>query len=171
MQPNIIKLVFSMNQIFNRLSNLWFIILFVALVECCKSPQQVIKENTITQNTTYEELDDTTTIITETTVTSIPTVEGGTKTTTNENKKIIKHNKKRGNNTCQVSKDEQKVDGLTPILEKEKTKRIKSNNKTTAKVAKEERKTQQSIGYRSFITRIIIFFAVGLFLFLWAKKK
>lgn len=156
---------------FNRYLKLGFVILFVALAECCKSPQQTFKENSVIENTVTEELDDTTTIITTTEETTSPTADGGIKKTTNEKKRIIKHKSKTGREHQKINKDEQKVDGLTPILEKEKTKRIKSNNKTTAKLAKEERKGLKFNLYVTLLKRLIIFFAVGLLLYFWVKRR
>lgn len=158
-------------RIFNRYIKIHLVILAMVTAESCRTPRQTLKtENTI-ENTVLENVDDTTTVETTTVVTTVPTQGGGTQTTTNEKKRIINHKSKKSKEHHQVSQDEQKVDGITPVLEKEKTKRQKSDNKRIAKVAKEERKAQQDTLFSKLVKRLIVYTIVATLLYFWAKRK
>lgn len=143
----------------------------VGTTESCRSPRQTLKENSTIENTVIENVNDTTTVETTTVVTTIPTQGGGTQTTTNEKKRIINHKSRAASNNQKVINDEQKTDGLTPALEKEKTKRVKSDNKRIAKVAKEERKAQQGTYFQSLAKRLVIYAIVAILLYFWIKRK
>lgn len=171
MHPNCYVVYNMRSIIFNRYLKICFLLSWGILAESCKSSHQAIIENTVEENTTFEDLDDTTTVITSTVVVSIPTSEGGTKTTTNETKRIINHQSKKVKNDRKVNKDERKIDEITPVLEKEKTKRIKSDNKRIAKVAKEERKATQSYINLPFKKRLVAFLIFAALLYLWIKRK
>ena len=146
-------------------------ILVIALAECCKSPEQIIDKKTDNQSLTIEELDDTTTVETLTESTSMPTADGGTKNTTHETKRIIRKHKKRASEHKKVNENDCKIDGLTPILEKENTKRIKSVNKTKRALAKEERKKEnQALSFRNLF-KGLFFFMVAVLIYYFGKKR
>lgn len=157
--------------IFNRYIKIFLVIWAVGTAESCRSPRQTLRESSTIENTVIENVDDTTTVETTTVVTTIPTQGGGTQTTTNEKKRIISHKSKAASNHQKTSKDEQKTDGITPVLEKEKTKRIKSDNKRIAKVAKEERKVQQGTFFQSLAKRLLLYAIVAILLYFWIKRK
>lgn len=158
-------------RIFNRYLKIHLLILAVVTAESCRTPRQTLKSENTIENTVIENVDDTTTVETTTVVTTIPTQGGGTQTTTNEKKRIINHKSKKAKEHHQVSQDEQKTDGITPVLEREKTKRQKSDNKRIAKVAKEERKAQQDTFFSSLVKRLIGYAIVATLLYFWIKRK
>lgn len=171
MHPIYINIQNMISGIFNRYLSICFLLGVIFLAESCRSSHQSIKTSTMEENTSFENLDDTTTVLTSTVVVSIPTQGGGTKTTTNEKKRIIKHKSKKATSHNQVSKDEQKIDEITPVLEREKTKRIKSENKKEVKVAKEERKGKKYVTLDSLTKRLVLYFLVATILYFWIKRK
>lgn len=157
------------------------IIVWVALAECCKSPQKSLIEMKEDKTTENIEVDDTTTVIRDKVITSIPTDSGGTKTIIHEEERTIKRNRQTASKHNQVNKAEQGIDKVSPKMEREKTKQIKAQSKADAKVgvakaksdakiAKENRKAQQSWFTRRNIGKIIFFAFMAAILWYWGKK-
>lgn len=168
------------------------IIVWVALAECCKSPQKSLIETKEEKTTENIEVDDTTTVIRDKVITSIPTDSGGTKTIIHEEERTIKRNRQTASKHNQVNQAEQGFDKISTKMEREKTKQIKAQSKSDAKVgvakaksdakvgvakaksdakiAKENRKAQQSWFTRRNIGKIIFFAFMAAILWYWGKK-
>lgn len=167
--------------IFNRFLRFTIIILWAALAECCKSPQQTTNEFKEEKITETIEVDDTTTVIRDKVITSMPTDSGGTKTIIHEEERTITRNRQRASKYNQANQAQQRLDKISPKMEREKTKQIKAQSKADAKVgvakaksdakiAKENRKANQFRFTKRNIGKIIFFCFMAAVLWYWGKK-